>query len=171
MEEEVPQPKCKRCHGFSINHLLQHREYKEPLYTTTKNIDTSNLPGNELFIKPGKLTNNLLIDAYITARELFLAGQMSKTAVEGYLGVLCFNPKTIKDLIDQCRLYQLSQEVDNGCVEITADDIFEITMAKEVSPNNSIEKPSPPPLLYICNLDCSIETIMHLGMNVSKHCE
>ena len=25
-------------------------------------------------------------------------------------------------------------------------------------------------MLYICDLDCSIEAIMHLGMNVTKHC-
>ena len=30
MEKEVPQPKCRACHGFSIDHLLKHREYKEP---------------------------------------------------------------------------------------------------------------------------------------------
>ena len=171
MEKEVPQPKCKVCHGFCIDHLLEHGEYKEPLYTPPKNIDASNLPGYELFTNPGKLSNNLLIDAYTTARELFLEGRMSKTSVEAYLGILCFNPKTIADLITQCRLYQLSLDVDGECEEITADDILEVTMAKEASPNNIIEKPSPPPLLYICNLDCSIETIMHLGMNISKHCE
>ena len=171
MEKEVPQPKCRACHGFSIDHLLKHGEYKEPLYTPAKDIDASILPGHKLFTKPGKLSNNLLIDAYTTARELFLEGGMSKSSVEAYLGILCFNAKTIADLITQCRLYQLSLDVDNKCEEITADDIFEVTAARAKSPNNIIKKPSPPPLLYICNLDCSIETIMHLGMNVSKHCE
>ena len=171
MEKEVPQPKCRACHGFSIDHLLKHGEYKEPLYTPAKDIDASILPGHKLFTKPGKLSNNLLIDAYTTARELFLEGGMSKSSVEAYLGILCFNAKTIADLITQCRLYQLSLDVDNECEEITADDIFEVTAARAKSPNNIIKKPSPPPLLYICNLDCSIETIMHLGMNVSKHCE
>ena len=46
-----------------------------------------------------------------------------------------------------------------------------VSLAKESLWNKTIEKPSPPPMLYICDLDCSIETIMHLGMNVSKHCE
>ena len=46
-----------------------------------------------------------------------------------------------------------------------------VSLAKESLWNKTIEKPSPPPILYICDLDCSIETIMHLGMNVSKHCE
>ena len=171
VDKDPHKPKCKHCHGFSIEHLLDHGKYKETLYTPGKNVDVSDLPGHHLFTQPGKLTNNLLIDAYISARDLFLAGKMSKTLVEGYLGILRFNSHTIKDLIAQCRLYQLSQDVENGCEDITADDRLEVAKAKEKLSINTIEKPSPPPLLYICNLDCSIETIMHLGMNVSKHCE
>ena len=171
IEKEPPLPRCKNCHGFSIDHLLKHGEYKEPLYVPPNDVNKSLLPGYQLFTNPGKLSNNLLIDSFITARELFLSGKMSKTAVEGYLGILCFSPKTIRDLISQCRLYQLSLDVDSGGDEITEDDILEVTMAKETAPNKIIEKPTPPPLLYICNLDCAMETVMHLGMNVSKHCE
>jgi len=171
MDREPYSPKCKQCHGFSIDHLLENRSYREPLFTPGKNIDVSELPGHHLFTKPGKLSNNLLIDAYITARDMFLGGKMSKTSVEGFLGVLCYNSHTINELIAQCRLYQLSRDVENGSNDVTEDDRLEVAKAKERSPNKSVEKPLPPPLLYICNLDCSIETIMHLGMNVSKHCE
>ena len=171
MDGKPPRPKCKTCHGFSVEHLLEQGKYKKPLYTPPATIDELELPGHHLFYKPGKINNNLLIDAYISARDFFLAGEMSKASVEGYLSTLCFNSSTIEDLISQCRLYQLSRDVENGCNDISADDRLVVARAKEKSPNNSIEKPSPPPLLYICNLDCSIETIMHLGMNVSKHCE
>ena len=171
MQTEPPKPKCKQCHGFSIEHLLEHGEYKEAQYNPPNSVDITDLPGHHLFTKPGKLTNNLLIDAYISARDLFLSGKMSKKSVEGYLSILCYNSHTIKDLISQSRLYQLSRDVETSCDDITADDELEISIAREKAPNKSIEKPSPPPLLYSCDLDCSIETVMHLGMNVSKHCE
>ena len=169
MNERATIPTCKMCHGFSIEHLLQHGKYKEPVYTPSNDINQSELPGHHLFSKPGMLTNDLLIDAYISARDFFLRGEMSETSIEGYLGTLCFNARTIDHLVEQCRLYQLSQDVACQCPGITRDDEMEVSLAKELSPYKTIEKPSPPPLLYICDLDCSIETIMHLGMNVSKH--
>ena len=93
---------CKKCHGFSVEHLLQHGKYKEPMYTPSKEVDKSELPGHHLFEKPGMLTNDLLINAYISARNLFLKGDMSETSVKGYLGTLCFNARTIDNLIEQC---------------------------------------------------------------------
>ena len=117
------------------------------------------------------MTNNLLIEAYYTAREMFLDGRMSETSVREYLAVVCFSPKTVTDLVEGCRLYQLSEDIENGCDDITEDDRLEVSEAKERSANGSIEKPSPPPLLYICDLDCSIEAVMHLGMNATKHGE
>ena len=171
MDQESPLPKCKVCHGFSIEHLLQKGRYSSPVYIHSNNLDISELPGHHLFNKPGKLTNDILIDAYISARDLFLSGKMSEKSMKGYLGTLCFNSKTITDLIVKCRLYQLSQDIINGCNEITADDRLEVSIAEEESESSKVEKPTPPAMLYICNLDCSIETIMHLGMNTSKHCE
>ena len=101
---------------------------------------------------------------------MFLSGRMSEKSVREYLAVLCFNTHTVTTLVEGCRLYQLSLDVEVGCTDITADDRSIVSEAKDKSPNGSIEKPSPPPMLYICDLDCSIEAIMHLGMNVTKHC-
>ena len=72
------------------------------MYTPGKDVDKSELPGHHLFEKPGMLTNNLLINAYISARDLFLKGDMSETSVKGYLGTLYFNARTIDNLIEQC---------------------------------------------------------------------
>ena len=58
------------------------------MYTPGKDVDKSELPGHHLFEKPGMLTNDLLINAYISARDLFLKGDMSETSVKGYLGTL-----------------------------------------------------------------------------------
>ena len=101
---------------------------------------------------------------------MFLSGRMSEKSVREYLAVLCFNTHTVTTLVEGCRLYQLSLDIEVGCTDITADDRSIVSEAKDKSPNGSIEKPSPPPMLYICDLDCSIEAIMHLGMNVTKHC-
>ena len=170
MDLDQPLPKCKKCHGFSMDHLLQYGEYTSPLHTPKKHIKQSELPGNHLLTRPGKLTNKLLIEAYFTARDMFLSGRMSEKSVREYLAVLCFNTHTVTTLVEGCRLYQLSLDVEVGCTDITADDRSIVSEAKDKSPNGSIEKPSPPPMLYICDLDCSIEAIMHLGMNVTKHC-
>ena len=63
---------------------------------------------------------------------------MSKTSVDEYLGILCFNSHTIEDLIAQSRLYQLSRDVENGCEDVTADDRLEVAKAKENLPINTI---------------------------------
>ena len=44
MDREPYSPKCKQCHGFSIDHLLENGSYQEPLFTPGKHIDISELP-------------------------------------------------------------------------------------------------------------------------------
>ena len=48
------------------------------MYTPGKDVDKSELPGHHLFEKPGMLTNDLLINAYISARDLFLKGDINR---------------------------------------------------------------------------------------------
>ena len=85
MDLDQPLPKCKKCHGFSMDHLLQYGEYTSPLHTPKKHIKQSELPGNHLLTRPGKLTNKLLIEAYFTARDMFLSGRISKNLWENIL--------------------------------------------------------------------------------------
>ena len=171
MNQPAPAPQCNECHGFSIDHLLQEGEYLEPIYIPDGTINKSTLPGNHLFEKPGRLTNTLLIGAYNKARDLFLEGVMAEKEVRSYLSTLCFNNKTISDLLEQCRTYQLSIDIQNKSSDITNDDRLEVLLAEQQSPEEVIKIPSPPPMLYLCNIDCAVETMMHLGMNASKHCE
>ena len=171
IDQLPPMPRCNQCHGFSIDHLLEHGKYSQPIYSPIETVDKDELPGSHLFDKPGKLSNTLLIDAYIVARDLFLGGKISEKEVQRYLSVLCFNSKTILDLIEQCRVYQLSIDIESGSNEITNDDRMDVDIAKEQAFDGMIQKPSPPAMLFICNLECAVETVMHLGMNASKHCE
>ena len=49
--------------------------------------------------------------------------------------------------------------------------MFELSITEQESQSSQDENPTHSTMLYTYNLDCSIETIMHLGMNTSKHCE
>ena len=171
MEKLPPLPKCNKCHGFSIDHLVKYGTYIEPIFTVPDKIDNKDLPGSHLFEKPGLLNNNLLIDAYITARDLFLSGDMTAKDINLYLTTLCFNSKTINHLTEQCRLYQLKLDIENDSPDITLDDRLEVAEAAHKTTDGTLQKPLPPDMLYICNLDCAIETMMHLSMNASKQCE
>ena len=155
-DENLPYPSCKKCHGFSLKHLLDNGEYQSHIYEPNDEIkELQNLPGYHLFQKPGKLTNKLLIDSYITARDLFLEGHMAEADVRSYLGVMTYNTHTIDELISSCRDY--ANEVEN-----IHDVHFDI---------NTIKKPTPPVLLYFCPLENAVETMMHLTMNCIKQCQ
>ena len=171
MRESPPSPHCKKCHAFSLNHLLRYGMYKEPIFQPPEGMNDSDFPGSNLFSKPGCLTNHLLINSYIAARDLFLSGKLTENNVREYLNVLCYNTKTIDDLIERCYLYQMSLDVKSGSADITEDDRMEVALAEEDYPDRIITKPSPPAMLFICDIDCAIETMMHLSMNICKQCE
>lgn len=165
-----PQPTCNNCHGFSLPHLLKEGKYKEPEFVlSSPEMSEEDLPGYHLFGSPGKLDNKTLRDAYVTARDFFIDGKLSKSQVEDYLSVMCYNKKTIDNLIKGSRLYCLLQEVETGSPDVTVDDKEEIAAAKKISRNGTIEKPQPPAMLDICDLNFATETIMHGSMNSVKH--
>ena len=80
--------------------------YSEPVFVPSKKLNDINLPGENLFIGPGRLSNTLLIEAFLKARDLFMEGKMSATNVKKYLKVLCFNDKTVDTLINQTQAHQ-----------------------------------------------------------------
>ena len=146
MQQFPPLPQCNKCHGFSIKHLVRYGEYTEPIYTAPDKLDNTDLPGSHLFQKPGLLTNDLLINSYIVARELFLSGDMSAKDVNAYLSALCFSSKTIDNLTEHCRLYQLRLDIENGSNNVTEDDRVDVAAAAQKTSDGILKSPC----LLIC---------------------
>ena len=74
--------------------------YTEPIFQPPEGTNDSDFLGSKLFSKPGYLTNHLLINSYIAAKDLFLSRKLTENYVREYLNVLCYNTKTIDDLIE-----------------------------------------------------------------------
>ena len=87
---EPPKPNCDVCHGFSVDDLLERGCYKEPLFTPQSDIAERDYPGNNLFHRPGRLTNEILIDGFIFAREKLLSGELNQGDMIKYLKVLAY---------------------------------------------------------------------------------
>ena len=151
-KERPPEPVCQSCHGFSLEDLMEHGKYTEPIYEPPHDlIETyGTIPGSQLFQRPGKLSNKLLMEAFIFARDAFLDGKMNVSAVRSYLYVLAFNSHTIDKMIKGCGDYAAN-------IHDPKDE------------NNTIQKPSPPILLRFCNLQNAVETLMHLTTNCIKN--
>ena len=157
---EPPRPNCNRCHGFSLDDLLERGCYKEPIFEPQSDIAEEDYPGNNLFKRPGRLTNQILIDAFIFAREKLLSGELNQGEMIAYLKVLAYNEKTIDKLIK----YKNSQtSYDNLEGNSSEDDASHCSQVSE-----RLGLPQPPILLRICPLSQSPETVMHLTMNCIK---
>ena len=166
-----PIPTCKNCHGFSLEHLFATGSYSEPVFVPSEKLNDINLPGENLFIGPGRLSNTLLIEAFMKARDLFMEGKMSATNVKKYLKVLCFNDKTVDTLINQTRAHQRYALFQSNPEEFSFAEIAEIQFEIDCIGGNPLELLLPPVMLYIINLDNAVETVMHLGMNAAKSCK
>ena len=74
--ETPPEPKCKSCHGFSLKNLIETGAYTEAIYKPPEDLiqQFDKIPGASFFNKPGKLSNNLLVNTFEIAKDCFING-------------------------------------------------------------------------------------------------
>ena len=133
---------------------------------------------------PGVLTNKFLVKGWYHGVRSFANGTWSAAEFSDYFKkVLCFNDKTIKTAIAEVRLCLVSEQWEEGLLEedlldgLSLDQrewaklernarvagLSELEIARSTRP-----LPNPPSMLFLCEINEAIETVMHLNMNVSS---
>jgi hypothetical protein len=155
---------CRLCYGFSLDQLGKHGKYitvgNLPLPIAT--------PGFSLLGKPGKLSFELLIDAWHFALRQFVhEAQWTKEEVKSYLALLCINKGTVDNFVLCCGNYLLAADMAAMPEEYDTEMTAFVKADKLEHPSLYL-LPAPPSAWSIGTIDQRVETIMHLAMNTQK---
>lgn len=152
---------CSQCYGFSLYKILSFGKYKSPVVILP---NASDAPGISLASKPGKLSTNLLLQAWIYTINRFVhQGDWTVANIKEYLKLLCVNEKIITGFVKKCRdhmNYEQYQTDPNDCDPEFCDHIL-----LNSATSNQYSLPDTPPMWNVCPLDLCVETPMHLQMN------
>jgi hypothetical protein len=156
---------CGECLGWSLQHLTasSYRSCCKP-----PNVMQNDTPGAHLFPGPGRLSSGLLLSGWNYCFEMFaIEHTWVEADVRKYLGQLCVNEATVTMFIDSCRRYVLLVDVTENPEEYTEEEVGEVEQEALENPT-SYEKPQPPAMWLLSEMEEKPEGIMHLSMGIQK---
>ena len=161
---------CNNCYSFSLKRLVTVGHYREPIAVfpeVSHLLNQSLVPGIHLNTRPGRLSSQLLLEAWEFAIRVY-GKDWSKSDVSSYLGlVLCVNKATLSAFEKQMEIYLVWEEYMMDPLSFDEEEILIFEQNVSLNPNH-YEKPRPPPLWNFCDLDFAFEVPMHLKMNTLK---
>jgi hypothetical protein len=156
---------CSRCIGWSLRKFMKVKY--ETSYPAPSDFKEAT-PGASLFIGPGRLTSEMLIDSWNHCIDMFAVKyKWLECDVKKYLHQLCINNASIALFLNTCRCHVYMNNICDNAEDYSDDEVASSIQGALENPDD-YSLPKPPAMWKIREVEDKTEGIMHLSMGVQK---